>query len=115
MANISKSKYVEFCVCNKYSWLSKYKPELILEESNTTDFTDKGKEVGELAKGLFKGFVDVTTYDGDSLDIKQMLEKTKDEINKGTKVICEAAFLYNNAYCAIDILKKEKTVMNPKS
>lgn len=109
MANISKSKYVEFCICNKYSWLSKYKSELILEESNTTEFTDKGKEVGELAKGLFKGFVDVTTYDGDSLDIKQMLERTKDEINKGTKTICEAAFLYNNAYCAIDILKKEKT------
>lgn len=109
MANISKSKYIEFCVCNKYSWLNKYKPELKLEESETTDFTDKGKEVGDLAKRLFGDYVDVTTYDGDILDIKRMIEKTKEEINKGTEVICEAAFLYNNAYCAIDILKKEKT------
>ena len=35
------------------------------------------------------------------------LLKTKEELGKGTPVICEASFSYKGLYCAVDILRKE--------
>ena len=43
-----------------------------------------------------------TTYP----DTKAMAEKTKEHLASGTPVICEAAFLNYNNYCAADILRK---------
>jgi hypothetical protein len=52
--------------------------------------------VGELAKGLFGSFTDVTTLTDDGhLDIKAMLACTQQCLNDGTDNICEAAFSHN--------------------
>ena len=42
------------------------------------------------------------------LDYKAMIAKTQDAIERGVKVICEAAFSYEGNYCAVDILRKVK-------
>ena len=63
--------------------------------------------VGDLAMGLFGDFVEVTTYNGEKLDLPKMIEKTVIEMEKGTENICEASFSYNGLYCAVDILKKD--------
>lgn len=66
-----------------------------------------GNMVGDLAMGLFGDFVEVTTYNGEKLDLPKMIEKTVIEMEKGTENICEASFSYNGLYCAVDILKKD--------
>lgn len=105
--HFSKSKYCGFCQCPKKAWLTKYKPEVEVIPEDLEARFEAGHEVGELAKGLFGDYVDVTVRDGEKLDIKKMLENTKAEVEKGTDVICEAAFSYDGLYCACDLLKKD--------
>ena len=107
MIYLSKSKYCNFWQCPKMAWLNKYKPEEKTEDPNLEAIFTRGNEVGDLAMGLFGDFVEVTTYTDDKLDIGAMLDKTREEIEKGTAVICEASFSYKGLYCAVDILKKE--------
>ena len=57
--------------------------------------------------GLFGNYVEVTTYNGEKLDLQAMIAKTVIEMDKGTENICEASFSYNGLYCAVDILRKE--------
>lgn len=89
------------------AWLNKYKPELACKEEDIEDRFKTGNIIGNLAKGIFGDFVEVATHKGDKLDIAAMIKKTKNEMEKGTEVICEASFSYNGLYCAVDILKKE--------
>lgn len=105
--HFSKSKYCGFCQCPKLAWLKKYKPEVEVIPDNLEARFEAGTEVGELAKGLFGDYVDVTVRDGDSLDIKAMLEKTQEELENKPNVICEAAFSFNGLYCACDLLKND--------
>lgn len=107
MVYLSKSKYCGLWQCPKIAWLKKYKPEEIKVDPQVIARMDAGNEVGDLAMGLFGDYTEVTAFDGDKIDIKQMIENTKAEIEKGTPVICEASFDYNGLYCAVDILKKE--------
>lgn len=107
MIYLSKSKYCCFCQCPKMAWLNKYKPEEIMEDPKLEAVFARGNEVGDLAMGLFGDFVEVTTYTDGKLDISEMIEKTNEELAKGTEIICEASFSYNGLYCAVDILKKE--------
>ncbi len=106
--NFSKSKYTTSWQCIKAIWLKQYKPE----EAETTELVQArmaiGNEVGDLAMGLFGNYVDVTAYDGDRIDIRRMIARTKEEMEKGAENICEASFLYDGLYCAVDILKKEE-------
>ena len=105
--HFSKSKYCGFCQCPKLAWLKKYKPEVEVIPDNLEARFKAGSEVGELAKGLFGDYVDVTVRDGDSLDIKAMLEKTQEELENNPNVICEAAFSFDGLYCACDLLKND--------
>ena len=36
-----------------------------------------------------------------------MIDRTIEEMKKGTETICEASFEYDGLYCAVDIFKKE--------
>ena len=92
MFYLSKSKYCQFWQCPKLAWLNSYR-----QEEKTVDKSDEvrfmaGNEVGNLAKSLFGDFVDVTSYEDDRLNLSKMTEKTKEELGKGTPVICEASF-----------------------
>lgn len=107
MLYLSKSKYCGLWQCPKIAWLKKYKPEELTIDESTLSRMEAGNEVGDLAMGLFGDFVEVTAYNGDKLDLSQMIAATKAEMEKGTPVICEASFQYNGLYCAVDILKKE--------
>ncbi|MDD6043362.1 MAG: DUF2779 domain-containing protein [Eubacteriaceae bacterium] len=107
MLHLSKSKYCEIWQCPKIVWLKKYKPEAsVLDEAALARMKD-GNEVGDLAMGLFGDYVEVTAYDGETIDLPKMIEKTGEEMRKGTPVICEASFSYQGLYCAVDILRKE--------
>ena len=106
---LSKSKYVEGVSCLKAAWLTKYKPEEKKISSIMQHLMDEGNVIGDLAMGLFGDFVETTTYKQDgSLDLAQMCKKTEECIKQGVENICEAAFMYNNLYCAVDILRKEE-------
>ena len=132
MKGLSKSRYTLFSQCPKALWLRVYKPEEAEVDDALQARFEKGNEVGDLAMQLFGPFVEVTTKNEDgSLNLAAMIEKTKQEMEAGTEVICEASFSYLleqrienfNAilgeergplvirrsisnYCAVDILRK---------
>lgn len=107
MLYLSKSKYCGLWQCPKIAWLRKYKPDEVTVDEGVLSRMENGNIVGDLAMGLFGDYVEVTSYNGDKLDLTAMIEKTREEMSKGTQVICEASFDYNGLYCAVDILKKE--------
>lgn len=107
MVYLSKSKYCGLWQCPKIAWLKKYKPEEQTLDGGTLSRMEAGNEVGNLAKGLFGDYVEVTAYDGDKPDLSEMIACTQVEMDKGTPILCEASFSYNGLYCAVDILKKE--------
>ena len=106
MVYLSKSKYCGLWQCPKIAWLRQYKPEAATIDEMVQARFDAGNVVGDLAMGLFGDFVEVTTYNGEKLDLPKMIEKTTIEMEKSTENICEASFSYNGLYCAVDILKK---------
>lgn len=107
MKRLSKSRYTQFCKCQKNLWLNANKPEVAVIDASTEARFESGNEVGDLAMGLFGPFVEVTTKQANgSLDLSAMVEKTTLEMSKGTENICEASFIYENNYCAVDILRK---------
>ena len=107
MINLSKSKYCGLWQCPKIAWMRKYKPEEFVIDAGIQERMDIGNAVGDLAMGLFGDYVEVTAYSNDRIDLAQMIQNTKEEMAKGTPIICEASFDYNGLYCAVDILKKE--------
>ena len=59
---ISKSRYTLYRQCPKALWLRTYKPELCVISDALQQRFHLGSAVGDLAKGLFGKFVDVTSY-----------------------------------------------------
>ena len=89
-------------------WLDTYRPELKEVSPAMEARFAAGNEVGDLAMGLFGDYVETTTHKPDGkLDIPAMLERTRLEMEKGSPIICEAAFSFHGLYCAVDILRKE--------
>ena len=107
MIYLYKSKYCEIWQCPKIAWLKKHKPEEYVVDESALSRMEAGNRVGDLAMGLFGDYVEVTEYDGERLNLSAMIKNTKNEMEKGTPIICEASFEYNGLYCAVDILKKE--------
>ncbi len=106
---LSKSIYVRVWSCPKGAWIQKYHPEVVPQDEGKLSRFRQGDEVGDLARGLFGPYVNVTveTEDG-KLDLPRMIRNTADEMARGTQVICEAAFSYNGLYCAVDLLRKDE-------
>lgn len=105
--NLSKSKYCGLWQCPKIAWLQKYRPEERVFDELLQQRMTVGSEVGDLAKGLFGDYVEVTARDGDRLDLARMIERTAEEMVKETPVICEASFSWRGLYCAVDLLRRE--------
>ena len=108
---LSKSKYTKFCQCPRALWLGKNKPKEATVDASLEARFAEGNIIGDLAMGLFGDFVEVTTMNGDRLDIAMMIEKTRELMARGEcNVICEASFGYGNGghsnYCAVDILRR---------
>lgn len=102
---LSKSLFMRGLQCHKSLYLRKYHPELqdpISEEKEALFQT--GFEVGKYAQQLFPGGVEIP-YEENSYDAQ--IQKTQDEIRKGTKTIYEAAFSYDDVFVKVDILHKD--------
>lgn len=105
---ISKSRYTLYRQCPKALWLKTYKPEQAVISDALRQRFESGSVVGDLAKELFGNYTEVTAYAPDGkLNLSKMVEVTQRCIDAGVNVICEASFVYDGNYCAVDILKKE--------
>ena len=67
----------------------------------------EGREVGALARGIFGEYVETISYTTDGrLDLDSLLKNTQKYLAQGKENICEAAFVYQHCYCAVDILHR---------
>ena len=99
---LSKSQYVKGIQCHKALWLTKRKRELILPVDQQKQYMfDTGNKVGELAKQLFPGGVDI---EFDAGDFQGMIENTAAAIDQGADVIYEASFRAYDVFVMADIL-----------
>ena len=107
MKGLSKSRYTAFCQCPKNLWLKVYKPYAAeVDEALQARFA-QGNVVGDLAMGLFGDFKEAHAEKTDgSLDLSKMVEQTRQWIDEGIENICEASFICEGGYCAVDILRK---------
>lgn len=106
---ISKSSYVKYINCDKSLWLYLYKQN---EASQLTELQKQnitnGNIVGSLARSYFKDTVNVEVRKADgTLDFKKQIENTKEALKNNVNCIAEASFLYNDLFCAVDLLKKD--------
>ena len=90
-------------------WMDKYMPEKQVIDPSREAIMENGNQVGDLAMGLFGSYVEVTSLKDGKLDLSQMILRTKEEIEKGTPVICEASFSYEGLYCAVDLLRETES------
>lgn len=101
---LSKSQYIRGLKCHKSLWLYKHNPELRDTSDNAQEsLFNNGYSVGEAAKELFAGGVEVA-FDAD--DFGGMIAKTKELIQSGCSVIYEATFKENGIFAMADILVK---------
>lgn len=105
---ITKTDYTRGMQCPKMLWLDKHKPEKRIISQEMQAILDGGNEFGDKAMAIFGDYVETTTLKTNGyLGISKMIEKTRECISSGVRVICEAAFSFCRNYCAVDILKKE--------
>ncbi|MDZ7742212.1 MAG: hypothetical protein U5Q03_10775 [Bacteroidota bacterium] len=106
MYNLSKSTYLRGTQCTKSLYLNKYHPELkdLISDAQQAIF-DKGHLIGQYAWELFPGGIDASN--GEPFEVERSILKTQELIQKGQKVIYEAAFKYDGVLCYMDILVKD--------
>ncbi len=96
---LSKTKYLIGLQCPKYLWIQSNNPERIPETDPVTQYIfDQGHLVGELARKLFPGGIDIPTDDfmGNINQTKELLEQRKP--------LFEAGILAEGIYSRVDIL-----------
>ena len=99
---LSKSLYIRGLQCEKSLWLKKKKPEVLQAPDDSAQAVfDTGTSVGELACELFSGGSRIE-YTG---DFGSQMAKTKELIERGTKVIYEATFCFDGILVMVDILR----------
>lgn len=105
---ITKTDFMRGMQCMKMLWLDKHKPKLKIIPPEVQKRLDAGNDFGDRAMAMFGDYEEMTVYRlGTTIpDKKAMAEKTAEHIALGTPVICEAAFINYNNYCAADILRK---------
>ena len=107
MKGLSKSRYTAFCQCPKDLWLKVYKPNEATIDTGVQARFAQGNVVGDLAMGLFGDFKEAHAEKADgSLDLSKMVEQTCQWMDEGVENICEASFICEGGYCAVDILRK---------
>jgi hypothetical protein len=104
---LSKSQYIRGLQCPKSLWLYKNRPELRSEPDTQTEaLFETGYRVGDLAKELFPGGVEIAF---DPSDFDGMVRRTRELIEGGADVIYEAAFKERGIFAMADILVREGT------
>ncbi len=102
---LSKTSFLKSVQCQKAFFLYKkyYHLKDPLPPEKRAVF-NRGHKIGELARQLFPGGVDVSP--GHVFKFAEAVEKTKELIAAGQEVIYEAAFVFDETLVAIDILVK---------
>ncbi len=101
---LSKSQYIRALQCHKSLWLYKHKPELRdTPSSKSESLFNTGYQVGDLAKELFAGGVEI---EFDSSNFDGMVKQTKKLIESGCEIIYEATFKEDGIFAMADILVK---------
>ena len=96
---LSKSRYLAGLQCPKYLWIQFHEPERIPEPDAVTQYIfDQGHLVGEYAKRLFPGGIDIPQDDfmGNIVKTKELLIERKP--------LFEAGILVGEIYSRVDIL-----------
>ena len=108
---ISKTDFIRGLQCKKMLWLDAHCPEQRIIPPEVQEKLNAGNEFGDKAMGIFGEFIETTALKADGrLDYAKMLSTTAECVEKGTPVICEAAFSWYGNYCAADILRKVDNV-----
>lgn len=98
---ISKTTYVKYCKCPSLYYLNSMYPE----ENNPSEYDNllilQGNVVGKLARNYFN---DTYLISGNS-ELEKTL-KTILALQEGKSNIAEASFIYEDLFCAVDILHK---------
>lgn len=104
---LSKSSFLKGLQCEKQLYLYKYHYDWRdeIDEAQQAIF-ERGHDVGKLAQKLFPNGVNAS-LDDPFKSLQQVL-LTQEFIEKGEKVIYEAAFQYDDVLVIADILVKEK-------
>ena len=98
---VSKSKFLWGAQCRKLLWVAYNAKERIPEpDAATQAIFDQGHEVGELAKALYPGGIEVSA---DVADLEPVLQKSLEAV-KARKPLFEARFTYNGGFARADIL-----------
>ena len=101
MTFLSKSKYLSGIQCQKLLWYNyNAKDEIPEVSAGTQAIFDQGHIVGECAKKLFPGGIEVAAG---IIDFEKVIEQSSKLISE-RKPLFEAAFKYKNAYARVDIL-----------
>ena len=101
---LSKSQYIRALQCHKSLWLYKHNPELRdTPSSKSESLFNTGYQVGDLAKELFTGGVEI---EFDSSNFDGMVKQTKKLIESGCEIIYEATFKEDGIFAMADILVK---------
>jgi len=96
---LSKSKYLAGLQCQRYLWKQVHEPERIPEVDAVTQYTfDQGHLVGEYAKKLFPGGIDIQHE-----DFMANIAATRRLLSE-RKPLFEAGILSGRIYCRLDIL-----------
>jgi hypothetical protein len=101
---LSKSRFVAGLQCQKRLWLEVHRRDLAEAPGPATQrIFDSGHEVGELAHKEFSGGV---LIDPPPYEIERALRETDEAIAAGAEVLFEAAFMYDNIFIRVDVLRR---------
>jgi hypothetical protein len=98
---VSKSKFLWGSQCRKLLWYAyNAKDQIPQPDAAQQAIFDQGHEVGELAKSLYPGGIEVSAG---VTDFEQVLQQSL-EAAKARKPLFEAGFAYNGGFARVDIL-----------
>ncbi len=105
---ITKTDFMRGMQCPKMLWLDKHRPKLKVIPPEIQERLDAGNAFGDRAMGMFGPYEEMTVFrPGTTVpDKAAMVRRTQEHLEAGTPVICEAAFMDYNNYCAADILRR---------
>ncbi|MBN1375425.1 MAG: DUF2779 domain-containing protein [Dehalococcoidia bacterium] len=96
---LSKTNFLYGLQCPKYLWTLIHEPHSVPPPDAAMQFVfDQGHDVGDLAKKLFPGGLDVTTH-----DFNTNIRVTRENLG-GNRPLFEAGILAGNIFCRLDVL-----------
>ncbi|WP_172135836.1 DUF2779 domain-containing protein [Adlercreutzia sp. ZJ473] len=102
--NLSKSRYTRGVQCPKMLWMEAHLPEQFDDTVLNQAVLATGNEVGDLAMGYYGSFTEIPF---DAHDFAGMARLTRELMEAGEPVICEATFERDGNLCMVDILLNE--------